>query len=137
MSVQDRIDFTSDMARLLRYGRSLGFNMILNEVLRGKQQAEWNSTHCRVVINGVRCEREREWHEAMESRHPFKHIGIATSEHTRGFAGDIYIIVDNKISNDRELYARLGEHWEFINSANRWGGNFVGFPDLGHFERKS
>ena len=29
----------------------------------------------------------------------------------------------------------LGDYWEALDSHNKWGGNFLSFPDLGHFER--
>lgn len=134
-ALQARIDFSADVGRLLSYARTLGFEFVIDEVRRGEQQAEWNATHCRYIEgDGKRCERRYTDHGKFE--HEFKPIGIRDSEHTRGRAIDLYIIIDAAISNDAELYERLGAKWKELHKDNVWGGDFEGFADLGHFERR-
>ena len=63
----------------------------------------------------------------------FKPIGIAKSVHCNGLAVDLYIIEDGEISNERAGYEALGAYWKSLHPLARWGGDFEGFPDLGHF----
>jgi len=58
------------------------------------------------------------------------------SKHTRRLAIDLFLFKNNKVTWNPEHYEPLGEFWESIRPENRWGGNFKGFVDAVHFERK-
>jgi len=132
--------FLGDLAALIQFAQDdLGYFVKGGETLRGKQQAEWNATHCRVWIGGTRCERVSADHgKGWADKHEFKPIGTLNSNHVIGLAADLYIMEDNgtKISQDVNKYAKLGAFWKSIRPSNRWGGDFTGFRDLGHFSRE-
>lgn len=133
MSLQAaRIEFTRCLGKLLAFGEENGFALMLDESKRGKQQAEWNATHCGRFIDGVRCERTRGVHGMPAVQHPFIPVGIQNSVHTLGLAVDLYIMVDGQISNDFNSYATLGGCWKAMHGLARWGGDFKNL-DLGHF----
>lgn len=145
--IDKRRQFTSDLSLLLAYANAIGFFVILDQTLRSQRESEWNANHCRVQLHGggktVRCEQNKAAHQrslslpgSMGIRHSFKPIGIANSTHRSGLAADIYIMERSAISNDREKYARLGAFWKDLRPENCWGGDFDGFPDLGHFSRE-
>lgn len=119
---------------LIVEGGRLGFDLVADELKRHELVAEWNATHCRVYAGKQRCERTREQHAAGE--HAFRAIGIRESTHRRALAIDLYIIEGGRISNDREKYAQLGAFWKAQHPELRWGGDFTGFPDLGHFSHE-
>ena len=127
-----RIAFTKNLGRLILKGDELGFKLLIDEVKRDPRTAKWNATHCRIrVEDGRRCEMTPEQHASLD--HAFKPIGIEKSVHIQALAADIYIMVNGEISNDREGYATLGQFWKSLHYLARWGGDFEGFPDLGHF----
>jgi len=132
--------FLGDFAALVRLAQDdLGYFVKGGETLRGEQQAEWNATHCRVWLAGERCERVRADHgKGWADKHDFRPIGSRNSLHCVGLAGDLLILEDGgtRISNDRRKYEKLGSFWKAIRPANCWGGDFEGFPDLGHFSRE-
>lgn len=130
--LETRIEFTKCLGDLIRFaGEHRGYDLIIDETKRSQVTATWNATHCRVVVGGKRCEKLKT--DTVHRSHEFKSIGIAKSVHIQGLAADLYIIVDDEISNDRDEYAVLGEFWKGLHSEARWGGDFKGFPDLGHF----
>ena len=126
-----RIEFTKCLGRLLAFGEANGFALMIDETKRAQAAADWNANHCRIFVQGKRCERPMAIHGALD--HAFKPIGSAKSVHLNGLAADIYIIEDGRISNDKGKYAILAGHWKALHGLARWGGDFEGFPDLGHF----
>lgn len=128
--LEARIEFARCFGRLLTEFASL--NLIVAETLRDPKVAQWNATHCRVVVGGHRCERPADDHPRGLG-HDFRPIGIAKSVHTLGLGVDLYIIKDGQIDNARVSYIPLGLSWKAYNPLARWGGDFQGFPDLGHF----
>lgn len=130
--IEARIAFTECLGELLDYAtKERGFDLIIDETKRTQQSATWNATHCRVMVNGKRCERLKP--DPVHADHAFKAIGIARSVHISGLAADLYIIEDDQICNDRAEYAVLGDFWKGLHELSRWGGDFKGFADLGHF----
>ncbi len=130
--LEARIAFTECLGELLEYAcKERGYELIIDEVKRSQMAATWNATHCRVEVAGKRCEKLK--NDPVHEHHAFKPIGIAKSVHIQSLAADAYIIVDGAISNDRDEYAVLGEYWKGLHELARWGGDFKGFPDLGHF----
>jgi hypothetical protein len=129
--IEARIEFTRCLTDLLHVADIDGHDMMIAEVVRDRMTAEWNSRHCRVMLGKNRCERTRDEHPS--TGHEFKPIGIAKSVHCSGLAVDLYIIENKAISNDEKKYASLGAYWKSLHPLARWGGDFEGFPDLGHF----
>ena len=54
------------------------------------------------------------------------------SKHNSKLAVDFNVFVDGRYTTKREHYEPLGEYWKLL--GGRWGGDFVGFEDSGHFE---
>jgi hypothetical protein len=57
-------------------------------------------------------------------------------------ANDFSIIKNNAVAGDPEDYRALGDYWESLDPANRWGGHFTPtkrrpFGDIFHFERNT
>ena len=129
--LETRIDFTRCLTDLLHMGDVDGYDLMIAEVVRDRMTAEWNSLHCRVMLGKTRCERTRDEHPP--TGHLFKPIGIAKSVHCVGLAVDLYIIENKNISDDPKGYSILGNYWKSLHPLARWGGDFEGFPDLGHF----
>ncbi len=129
--LEARIDFTRCLTDLMEFGVGGGRDLMIAETVRDPMTALWNSQHCRVVVGKGRCEKTRDEHPP--TGHQFKAIGIAKSVHCVGLAVDLYIITDGKIDNDQSKYAVLGNYWKSLHPLARWGGDFEGFPDLGHF----
>lgn len=131
-----RIGFAKCLGDLLHFASVRGHPVIVDEVKRSAAAAHWNATHCRVQLPHRRCERTREdqIHTVGSFEgHEFKPIGIARSVHTNGLAADLYVIKQGEIDNDREPYAEMGTFWKGLHPLARWGGDFTGFADLGHF----
>lgn len=130
--LETRIEFTRCLGDLLKFSEtSKGYDLIVDEVKRSQFTSTWNATHCRVEVGGKRCEKIKP--DPVHEGHTFKPIGIARSVHNHSLAADLYIIVDRQISNDPNEYAILGTYWKTLHPLARWGGDFKGFPDLGHF----
>lgn len=129
-----RVRFTRCLGKLLVECDRLGLEVVADELKRHELVAEWNATHCRVYVGKQRCERTQAQHGPNE--HDFRPIGIRESTHRRALAIDLYILEGGRISNDREKYAQLGAYWKGLDPELRWGGDFEGFPDLGHFSHE-
>ena len=57
------------------------------------------------------------------------------SQHLKRLAIDLNFFKDGKLVATKSELAVLGEFWESLNPANRWGGNFKSLVDTPHFER--
>ena len=131
--LEARFDFTRCVGRLLALADSQGFSTVLDEAKRGPIQARWNADHCRVLVGGKRCEKAATDEIHLHNGHAFKAIGISDSCHGYGLAVDLLLFSGGAISNDRLHYAVLGNYWKTLHPLARWGGDFKGFPDLGHY----
>lgn len=131
--LQARVVFSRAVGLLLAEINSKGQDFLLDQGKRTVSEAKWNATHCRVVVNGKRCEQPMDKHVAI---HDFKPIGIEQSVHVDGLAQDLLLVKDGAIVNDPAAYAPLGAFWTSLDPALAWGGNFKGFPDLGHFSHE-
>lgn len=137
--------FTFSLADLLVFGRALclqlgleeqcTYTLIIDEVRRSKESARWNANHCRVVENGQRCERPLGTHISAAD-HDFKPIGILESVHVNALAADLLVMRNGRIENDQRIYKALGQFWKAQDDQLRWGGDFTGFKDLGHFSHR-
>lgn len=131
--LEKRISFTKDTGLLIGFATALGLDMVLCESLRSPEAAQWNADHCRVQVQGKRCE---QFVEAHTARHTFRPIGIAHSLHVNGLAADFLIMSAGAIVNESDDYQRLGEFWKGLRDGNAWGGDFTGFADWGHYSRE-
>lgn len=61
------------------------------------------------------------------------------SEHQKGTAFDIFILIDGKATWDKKYYKPVADHIvkvakEKFNTNLTWGGSWVKFPDAPHFQ---
>lgn len=61
-------------------------------------------------------------------------VGKQNSNHKKRLAVDLNLFRDGVYLDDTEDHRELGEYWEALDSANRWGGNFSN-KDGNHYER--
>ena len=135
--LQKRIEFSADLALLLSFASSRGLEFVVDQCRRTSREALWNSQHCRVVnAAGARCELDEREHDSDLIEHTFRPIGIRNSLHVSGLAADVYVIREGRIADEKRFYAPLGGFWTNLRPGNCWGGDFVGFQDLGHFSRE-
>ena len=132
---EKRLAFTQSVGNLLDFAATQGLHVVLGEVMRGKQQSQWNASHCAVQRAGQRCELEVGSTVHGPAGHRFVAIGIASSLHGLGLAVDLirYIPTEHgdwKVAEGRAMYAPLGEYWEQHKGAV-WGGSWG--HDYGHF----
>ena len=101
----------------------LGFYVRWDELKRGDAQARWNATHCRVIVDGVRCEKRRGAHRTRLNpggsvsalTHFFKPIGSRNTLHKLGLAIDGYLRrPGGRILWATEHYRELGIYWESL-----------------------
>lgn len=128
--LEARIAFSRALGLLLAEANSVGPDWIIDEARRSPLQAQWNASHCRVLVDGKRCEQLDMQHTAP---HAFKPIGSRNSVHINGLAVDLLFIQGGRIMDDPTPYAALGEFWKGLDPELRWGGDFESFADVGHF----
>ena len=58
------------------------------------------------------------------------------SYHTKKLAWDFSLFVNDELTYRTEDLRPYGEYWESLHPNNKWGGNFEGFMDAGHVERR-
>lgn len=59
----------------------------------------------------------------------------AHSQHLKRLAIDFNFFVGGELCYDKKKLQPLGDYWESLSPANRWGGNFKSILDVPHFER--
>lgn len=141
-----RETFTHAFGDLLVFGGALclqlsieeecTYTLILDETKRSAEAAKWNAEHCREIEDGQRCEQIELFHQGGRIGHEFKPIGILKSVHRNALAGDLLVMRNGRIENDERIYKALGQFWKAQNDQLRWGGDFAGFKDLGHFSHR-
>ncbi len=111
----------------------LGYEIRLDELKRGVQQAEYNATHC------GSCAATRREHNKERADHAFHPIGIVDTLHGDGLAIDGYVRKPpGRVLWNVEHYRPLGLYWEDLHPLTYWGGRSskVGDRlrhDAGHF----
>ena len=58
------------------------------------------------------------------------------SYHLKRCAVDLNFFKDGQLCYDKTLLQPVGDYWESLNGKNRWGGNWLSFRDIPHFERR-
>lgn len=134
-----RIVFTRALGKLLVEADRLGIEVAIDETKRHPLVADWNASHCRVYSGGRRCELAANaviHREGTEGRHAFLPIGIRFSTHRDALAADLILYIAGQPSSARVHFEPLGAYWKGLHPMLRWGGDFTGFPDLGHFSHE-
>lgn len=98
--------FAQDVARLIIFAKSKGYEVTLGEAYRTKEQA------------------------ALDAEHG---TGIRSSLHCERLAIDLNLFSNGKYLTETPDYAVLGEFWESLSKEHCWGGRFRSRPDGNHF----
>lgn len=127
--LEKRVLFSNCLLQLLNKIKFSEYDCMIEEVRRGKQQTEWNATHCKQFVSGTRCERTKEQHGPLA--HSFAPIGIDKSVHLNGLAVDLILVLNGYPVWAVGPYREFGVFWKSLHELCRWGGDFPG--DSGHF----
>jgi hypothetical protein len=107
--VNEQWEFLKDVALLIRKAEDLGIILTGGELFRTlEQQAIYLKTG--------------------KSK-------TAKSKHLERLAIDFNFFVNGQLTYDKKTIQPLGDYWESLHPANRWGGSFTSFIDTPHFER--
>jgi len=107
--VKEQWEFLKDVARLIKKAEELN-----------------------IVLTGGELYRPQEMQEIYVSQGKSKTM---KSNHRRRLAIDFNFFIDDSLTYSKEDIQELGDYWESLNPKNRWGGNWIGFVDVPHFER--
>ena len=58
------------------------------------------------------------------------------SYHLKRLAIDLNFFKNGEYLTAKEDLQEIGDYWESLNNKNSWGGNWQGFIDTPHFERR-
>ena len=113
--VEEQHVFLGHVSDLLRHARDLGFIVTAGELFRTPEQQRIH----------VRAGRSR----------------TMASQHMKRLAIDLNFLVPApgrpaRLCYDKAALQPLGDFWERLDPANRWGGNWKNFKDTPHFERR-
>ena len=101
--------FLLDVCKLIQFAAEQGFELTGGELFR---------TH----------EQQKIYYNTGKSK-------TMNSNHLRRLAVDLLFFKDSELTFDKKLLQPVGDYWEKLHSKNRWGGNFISFIDIPHFER--
>jgi hypothetical protein len=107
--VNEQWQFIQDVAKLIEKAKSLG-----------------------IVLTGG------ELHRTPEQQQIYLKTGkskTANSQHLKRLAIDFNFFINGQLTYEKNKMQALGDFWESLSPANRWGGNFKSFTDTPHFER--
>ena len=107
--VDEQWEFLKDVASLIGMAEKLGITLTGGELYRTIEQQA-------IYLKGGKSK-------------------TAKSKHLERLAIDFNFFVGGKLTYDKKTIQPLGDFWESLNPANRWGGNFKSFNDSPHFER--
>jgi hypothetical protein len=113
--VREQSVFLLHMAELIRKASELGFLVSGGELFRTPEQQALHLKHGRS--------------KTMKSLH-LKRLAIDLNFFREAPDGTF------KLTYEIEELRALGEFWESLDPANRWGGNWTSFKDAPHFERR-
>jgi len=98
--------FTRNVALLIQFAYTVGYELTFAEAYRTPEQAALNAR---------------------------KGTGIKNSLHTQRLAVDLNLFKNGKYLTSSKSHQRLGEFWETLHPLNRWGGRF---NDGNHYEMR-
>ncbi len=108
-TVNEQWAFLQDVAKLIQKAAELGITLTGGELYRTPEQQE-------IYLKTGKSKTSK-------------------SKHLERKAIDLNFFIDGKLTYDKKAIQPLGDYWESLNPANRWGGNFTSFTDVPHFER--
>ena len=100
--------FTTNVALLILKAKELGIGLTFGDAFRPKSRQKW------LVQTG-------------KSK-------TMNSMHLKRLAVDFNFFIDGKLTYEKPKLQELGDYWESLHVANRWGGNWTTFVDTPHFE---
>lgn len=125
VSTQQQL-FTLDIARLITKASELGIGLTFGEAYRTQDQQE-------LYYFGKTVRREDAKLELINGTRRSKTLN---SNHLRRMAVDFNFFIDGKLTYQHDLIEQLGVYWESLSPGlNRWGGHFLSWKDIPHFER--
>lgn len=113
--INEQWAFLQDVAKLIQFAAEKGFTMTAGEMYRTEEQQA-------IYLKQGKTK-------------------TSNSQHIKRLAIDFNFFVDGVLTYDFLKIKQLGDFWESLNPANRWGGDFNkngiqdGFVDTPHFER--
>jgi hypothetical protein len=107
--VNEQWQFIQDMARLIEKARELGFVLTGGELYRTSEQQQ-------IYLKTGKTK-------------------TASSQHMKRLAIDFNFFIKGELVYEKGRLQQLGDFWESLCPANRWGGNFKSIIDTPHFER--
>lgn len=113
--VTEQDAFLADLVKLLSRARDMGFIVTGGELFRTPEQQQIH----------IRAGRSK----TMNSQH-LKRLAIDLNFFIVGGNGKL------TLTYDVDDLKPLGDYWESLSPANRWGGNWKSFKDTPHFERR-
>jgi len=111
--------FVSNIAILIRYAYSLGYELTFGDAYRDPLLAKINSGEYGLIEKATNVIK---W---------LARRGSKNSLHCRRLAIDLNLFRDCKYLSTTEAHRELGRYWESLNGYNRWGGRF---NDGNHYE---
>jgi hypothetical protein len=116
--------FSQNIAKLILKANSMGMNLTFGEAYRTEDQQ-------RLYFFGKQVLTEGNYLVLADAK---KRTQTMHSNHLRRLAIDFNFFIAGNLVYRHELITRLGNFWETLHPANRWGGNFENFYDAPHFE---
>lgn len=108
--VLEQAAFLKDVVKLLEKADELGFVVTGGELYRSVEQQQ-------IYVNTGRSK-------------------TMNSNHLRRCAIDLNFFKNNVLIYDTTTLRPLGEYWKSLSPKNDWGGFWLSFKDVPHFERK-
>lgn len=125
--------FTQNLAKLLIWaGEQTGYRVRLDEVKRTNTQQRLYYQGIRITGTGTNSSGMLSI--KMEQSPAYVKSRKMKSKHLDRLAADIILDIDGEYQTESKAYTKLGEYWKSLHPDNRWGGDWKGFPDGGHFQ---
>lgn len=102
---QKQSRFARNIAKLIEYAYSIGYEITFGECWRSPEQAKWNAA---------------------------QGIGTTNSLHIERLAIDLNLFKDGRFITDSEGHSLLGAFWKSLGPDFRWGGDFTK-KDYNHY----
>lgn len=102
---QKQSRFARDVAKLITYAYSIGYEITFGEAWRSPEQAKWNAA---------------------------QGIGTANSLHIDRLAIDLNLFREGRYITDSEGHSLLGAWWKSLGNDYKWGGDFAK-RDFNHY----
>lgn len=108
--VLEQAKFLKDVVKLLQKCEELGFTVTAGELYRTPEQQQ-------IYVSSGRSKTMK-------------------SNHLRRCAIDLNFFKNGDLVYDTNVLKPLGDYWKSLDPKNDWGGFWLSFKDVPHFERK-